>query len=157
LSWRRAWRLSVLGTITVADDKVTLKLADGIEMFNARSDTLGFNERTLKTDLNRRDWVYLGRLSFHVIKRDDNRYILRVADQERPGAQELSPGGSGTTSIPSLKIDAKFVPYTGKKIDIVNVLGEVSQEDVRRLSRIPVEREDLQARRAGRSRASRCS
>src|SRR5438874_8980940 len=73
-----------LGTITVDEDKVTLKLAPGVEMFNARSDPLGFSERTLKTDLDRRDWVYLGRLSFHVIKRDDNRYILRVADQESP-------------------------------------------------------------------------
>ena len=118
-----------LGTITVAEDKVTLKLADGIEMFNARSDTLGFSERTLKTDLNRRDWVYLGRLSFHVIKRDDNRYILRVADQENPVRKDFA-GRIWYDVNPSLKVDAKFVPYTGKKIDIVNVLGEVSQEDV---------------------------
>ena len=118
-----------LGTITVAEDKVTLKLADGIEMFNARSDTLGFSARTLKTDLNHRDWVYLGRLSFHVIKRDDNRYILRVADQENPVRKNFA-GRIWYDVNPSLKVDAKFVPYTGKKIDIVNVLGEVSQEDV---------------------------
>src|SRR5512144_1202909 len=59
-----------LGTITVLPDKVMLKLEEGIEMFNARSDPIGFSERTLKTDLDRRDWVYLGRLSFHVIKRE---------------------------------------------------------------------------------------
>ncbi|MEP6702645.1 MAG: DUF1684 domain-containing protein, partial [Betaproteobacteria bacterium] len=118
-----------LGTITVDTGKVTLKLADGIEMFNARSDTLGFSERTLQTDLDRRDWVYLGRMSFHVIRRDDDRYILRVSDQENPVRRNFA-GRIWYDVNPSLKVDARFVPYTGKKIDIVNVLGEVSQEDV---------------------------
>jgi len=118
-----------LGTITVDDDKVTLKLAPGIEMFNARSDTLGFSERTLKTDLDNRDWVYLGRMSFHVIKRDDNRFVLRVADQESPVRKNFA-GRIWYDINPALKVDAKFVPYAGKRIDIVNVLGEVSEEEV---------------------------
>src|SRR5258706_14890729 len=37
-----------LGTITVEPDKVVLKLAPGIEVFNARSDPLGLSQRTLK-------------------------------------------------------------------------------------------------------------
>ena len=118
-----------LGTITVEPDKVTLKLAPGIEMFNARTDPLGFTERTLRTDLENRDWVYLGRLSFHVIKRDDARFILRVADQENPVRKNFA-GRAWYDVKPSFKVDAKFVPYNGKKVDIVNVLGDVSQEDV---------------------------
>ncbi len=118
-----------LGTITIDDDKVTLKTAPGVEMFNARSDSLGFTERTLRTDLDNRDWVYLGRLSMHVIKREDNRYILRVADQESPVRKHFA-GRIWFDVKPSFKLDATFVPYApGKKIDIVNVLGEVSQED----------------------------
>ena len=118
-----------LGTITVDGDKVTLKLEPGVEMFNARSDPIGFSERTLKTDLDKRDWVYLGRLSFHVIRRDDSRHILRVADQENPVRKNFA-GRIWYDVKPTFKVDAKFVPYSGKKVDIVNVLGEVSQEDV---------------------------
>jgi uncharacterized protein (DUF1684 family) len=118
-----------LGTITVSDDKVTLATAPGVEMFNARSDSLGFTERTLKTDLDNRDWVYLGRLSMHVIKRDDNRYILRVADQESPVRKHFA-GRIWYDVKPTFRLDAKFVPYAaGKKITIVNVLGDVSEED----------------------------
>jgi uncharacterized protein (DUF1684 family) len=118
-----------LGTINVEPDKVTLKLEEGVEMFNARGDPIGFSERTLKTDLDRRDWVYLGRMSFHVIKRDDNKYILRVSDQENPARKNFA-GRIWYDVKPAFKVDAKFVPYApGKKIDIVNVLGEVSQED----------------------------
>jgi uncharacterized protein (DUF1684 family) len=118
-----------LGTITVGPDKVTLKLEPGLEMFNARSDPIGFSERTLKTDLDNRDWVYLGRLSFHVIKRDDSRLILRVADLENPVRKNFA-GRIWYGVKPSFKVDAKFVPYKDKKIEIVNVLGDVSQEDV---------------------------
>lgn len=119
-----------LGTITVLSDKVTLKLEEGVEMFNARGDPIGFSERTLKTDLDRRDWVYLGRMSFHVIKRDDDKYVLRVSDQENPARKNFA-GRIWYDVKPSFKLDAKFVPYApGRKIDIVNVLGEVSQEDV---------------------------
>lgn len=118
-----------LGTIDVGDDKVTLKLAPGVEMFNARSDPIGFSERTLQTDLDRRDWVYLGRLSFHVIKRGEDRYILRVSDLESDVRKNFA-GRLWYDVNPALRVDAKYVPYNGKKIDIVNVLGEVAQEPV---------------------------
>jgi uncharacterized protein (DUF1684 family) len=118
-----------LGTIAIGEDKVTLKLAPGVEMFNARSDPIGFSDRTLQTDLDRRDWVYLGRLSFHVIKRDVGKYILRVSDLESDVRKNFA-GRIWYGVNPALRVDAKFVPYSGKKIDIVNVLGEVSQEPV---------------------------
>ena len=118
-----------LGTIDIKGDKVTLTLAPDVEMFNARSDPIGFSERTLSTDLDRRDWVYLGRMSFHVIKREGDRYILRVSDLESDVRKNFA-GRIWYDVKPSLKVDAKFVPYKGKKIDIVNVLGEVSEEEV---------------------------
>ena len=118
-----------LGTIDIDWDKVTLKLAPGVEMFNARSDPIGFSERTLQTDLDRRDWVYLGRLSFHVIKRDEGKFILRVSDLESDVRKNFA-GRIWYDVNPALRVEAKFVPYKGKKVDIVNVLGEVSQEPV---------------------------
>jgi len=118
-----------LGTIDVAGGKVTLTLAPGVEMFNARSDPIGFSERTLGTDVDRRDWVYLGRLSFHVIKRDEGKYILRVSDTESEARKNFA-GRIWYDVDPALRVEAKFVPYKGKKIDIVNVLGEVSKEPV---------------------------
>lgn len=122
-----------LGTIEVRDDKVVLKTAPGVEMFNARTDPMGFEERTLGTDLDKRDWVYLGRLSFHVIKRTDagnaDRYILRVSDTESDTRKNFA-GRIWYDVKPSMKVDAKFVPYKDKTVDIVNVLGEVSKEPV---------------------------
>ena len=118
-----------LGTIDIGDEKVTLKLAPGVEMFNARSDPIGFTERTLKTDLDRRDWVYHGRLSFHVIKRDADKFILRVSDLENEVRKNFA-GRIWYDVKQALRVDAKYVPYNGKTIDIVNVLGEVSQEPV---------------------------
>ena len=118
-----------LGTIRIDEDKVTLKLAPGIEMFNARTDPIGFSERILQTDLSRRDWVYLGRLSFHVIKRDDERHILRVSDLQSEVRKNFA-GRIWYDINPALRVNAKFVPTKGKKTDIVNVLGEVSQEPV---------------------------
>ena len=120
-----------LGTLMVSNDKVVLKTAPGVEMFNERSDPIGFDERTLQTDMDKRDWVYLGRLSFHVIKRTDannaDRYILRVSDRDSDNRKNFA-GRIWYDVKPSMKVDARFVPYKDKKVDIVNVLGEVSPE-----------------------------
>ena len=117
-----------LGTIDIQGDKITLTLSSGVEMFEARGDPIGFSERTLKSDLDKRDWVYLGRMSFHVIKRDD-RHILRVSDTDSDTRKNFA-GRIWYEVKPAMKVDAKFVPYKDKKVDIVNVLGEVSQEPV---------------------------
>ena len=118
-----------LGTILVEPDKVTLNLAPGVEMFNERTDSLGFSERTLQTDLDRRDWVYLGRMAFHVIKRDPARYILRVSDLESDTRRNFA-GRIWYDVDPASRVPAKFVPYKDKTTEIVNVLGEVEREPV---------------------------
>jgi uncharacterized protein (DUF1684 family) len=83
----------------------------------------------LQTSLDRRDWVYRGRLSFHVIKRDEGKHFLRVSDLESDVRRNFA-GRIWYDVDPALRVNARFVPYKGKKIEIVNVLGEVSQETV---------------------------
>ena len=119
-----------LGVVVVDGDKVTLRLAGDLEMFNARSDPIGFSERVLKTDRDQRDWVYLKRLSLYVLKRDDGRYILRTADTESDARKNFK-GRIWYGVEDASRVPARFVPYkNGKKTEIVNVLGEVTQETV---------------------------
>jgi uncharacterized protein (DUF1684 family) len=68
-------------------------------------------------------------MSFHVIKRGDantDRYILRVSDLESDNRKNFA-GRIWYDVKPAMKVDAKFVPYKDKKVEIVNVLGEVSR------------------------------
>ena len=117
----------VIGTITVDTVKktVTLKLNEGISM---SSDSKAFTgERALQSNPAKRDWVSLGRISMHVIERD-GRYILRLADNESLVRKNF-PGRIWYEVNPAFKVNAKFVPYPpGKKISIVNVIDEVSDE-----------------------------
>ena len=117
----------VIGTITVdpAKKSVTLKLNDGISM---TSDGMAFTgERALKFDADKRDWVSLGRISMHVIERD-GRYVLRLADNESQ-VRKSFPGRVWYDVNPAFKVNARFVPYPpGKKLSIVNVIDEVSDE-----------------------------
>lgn len=113
-----------VGTIDVQPGKVTLKLAPGITM---TKDGTPFTERVMGTDASKRDWVALGRAQMHVIERD-GRYVLRLADNESDVRKAF--GGRVWYGVDeSYRVKAKFVPYApGKKIPIVNVLDEVSDE-----------------------------
>ena len=117
----------VIGTITVdAPMKtVTLKLNDGVSM---TSDGKPFSgERVLKYTTDKRDWVSLGRISMHVIERD-GRYVLRLADNESLVRKNF-PGRVWYDVNPAFNVTAKFVAYPpGKKLSIVNVIDEVSEE-----------------------------
>ena len=116
-----------LGAITVdiAKKTVTLKLNDGIAMTSDGKSFTG--ERTLQFDPAKRDWVSLGRISMHVIERD-GRYVLRLADNESMVRKNF-PGRVWYDVNPAFKVNAKFVPYPpGKKLFIVNVIDEVSEE-----------------------------
>ena len=117
----------VLGTITVDAVKksVTLKLNEGVSMV---SDGKPFTaERALKFDAGKPDWVSVGRIAMHIIERD-GRYVLRLADNESLVRKNF-PGRVWYEVNPAFKVNAKFVPYPpGKKLSIVNVLDEVSEE-----------------------------
>jgi uncharacterized protein (DUF1684 family) len=117
----------LLGTITVdaAKKSVTLKLADGVSMTSAGQPFSG--ERALKYDPANRDWVSLGRISMHIIERD-GRYVLRLADNESLVRKNF-PGRVWYDVDPAFKVKARFVAYPpGKKLSIVNVIDEVSEE-----------------------------
>ena len=116
-----------IGTINVdiAKKTVTLKLNDGVAMTSAGKSFTG--ERALQYDPAKRDWVSLGRISMHVIERD-GRYVLRLADNESLVRKNF-PGRVWYDVNPAFKVNAKFVPYPpGKKLSIVNVIDEVSEE-----------------------------
>jgi uncharacterized protein (DUF1684 family) len=86
-------------------------------------------DKVMSTSLETRDWVSLGRAAFHVIERD-GRYILRLADNE--SAVRSGFGGRVWYDVDeAYRVPAKFVAYKPqRKVSIVNVLDEVSEESV---------------------------
>ena len=117
----------MLGSITVdaAKKSVSLKLSQGVSMTSAGTPFTG--ERALKFDAAKHDWVSLGRISMHVIARD-GRYVLRLADNESLVRKNFR-GRVWYEVNPAFRVNAKFVPYPpGKKISIVDVIDEVSEE-----------------------------
>ena len=113
-----------MGTITVEPGSVKVKLAEGVTM---TKDGETLTEREMGTRTDDRDWVQLGRASFHVIERE-GRYILRLADKESEVRKRF--GGRVWYDVKeSYYVKAKYVPYDPpRKIAIVNVLDEVSDE-----------------------------
>jgi uncharacterized protein len=113
-----------MGTITIEPGRVLLKLEPGVEM---EKDGMPFNERVMSTSLENRDWVKGGRVAFHVIERE-GRYVLRLADGESEVRKAF--GGRVWYGVnEKYRVKARFVPYKpARKISIVNVLDEVSEE-----------------------------
>ncbi len=118
---------SRLGTIVVDKEagRVTLKLADGVSM---ASDGKPFNgERAMGVSTEKRDWITMGRIAMHIIQRED-RFILRLADNESLVRKNF-PGRIWYPVSQKYNVDAKFTAYPpGRKIPIVNVIDEVSDE-----------------------------
>ncbi|HYC37613.1 MAG TPA: DUF1684 domain-containing protein [Usitatibacter sp.] len=114
-----------MGTITVEADKVTVKLADGLVL---TKDGQSYTERVMDSGTEVRDWVQMGRASFHVIERN-GRYILRLADRESEVRKRF--GGRVWYELKeNYRVPAKFIPHAKpRKIPIVNVLDEVSDVD----------------------------
>jgi len=113
-----------MGSVWVEPGKVTVKLVEGFRMKAWDGE---FSERVMGTNSDTRDWVSAGRASFHIIERN-GRYILRLADKE----SEVRKGFGARAWYDvddNYRVGAKFVRYeTPKKIPIVNVLDEVSDE-----------------------------
>ena len=114
-----------MGTVIVEPGKVTVKVAEGVTMMK---DGKPFTERVMGIDVEKRDWVSSGRVAFHVIARGD-RYVLRLADNE--STVRSSFGGRVWYDVKEpFRVPAKFVPYPkGRKVTIVNVLDEASDEE----------------------------
>jgi uncharacterized protein (DUF1684 family) len=113
-----------MGTVTVEPGRVTVKLEPGVTM---TKDGLTLTDKVMGTNADNRDWVQMGRASFHVIERE-GRYILRLADNESDVRKRF--GGRLWYDVnESYRVPARFVAYNPpRKIAIVNVLDEVSDE-----------------------------
>ena len=114
-----------MGTLAIEGGEVKVRLADGLVM---TKDGATFTERVMSTRTDDRDWVQIGRASFHVIERG-GRYVLRLADRESEVRKSF--GGRVWYDVNErYRVPAKFVPYDPpRKIPIVNVIDEVSDED----------------------------
>ena len=115
-----------MGSVFVEPGKVTVRLVPGLKMVN---NGLEMTEKEMGTDPQNRDWVQIGRASFHIIERE-GRYILRLADKESP-VRKAFQGRVWYDVSDDYHVKAKFVPYDPpKKVAIVNVIDEVSDEPV---------------------------
>jgi uncharacterized protein len=113
-----------MGTIEVEPGRVSVKLAPGVTM---EQDGIPMTEKVMGTDTENRDWVQLGRASFHVIERE-GRYILRLADRESEVRKRFQ-GRVWYDVKDAYRVKAKYVPYEPpRKLSIVNVIDEVSEE-----------------------------
>lgn len=107
--------------------KVSLQLDAGITMKAGDAQFTGVRELSVATD--KRDWVNFDRMAMHVIERDGN-YILRLADNQSEVRKQFA-GRIWYDVNPSYKVAATYTPYPpGKKVAIVNVIDEVSDEPV---------------------------
>ena len=115
-----------MGAVIVEPGHVQVKLLPGVTM---TKDGVTMADKVMGTDVENRDWVSLGRASFHIIERD-GKYILRLADNQSEVRKHF--GGRVWYGVnEKYLVDAKFVEYKPThKIPIVNVLDEVSDEPV---------------------------
>jgi uncharacterized protein (DUF1684 family) len=116
-----------MGSVFVEPGKkeVRVKLVPGYTM---QASDGAFTERVMGIALDHRDWVRNGRTAFHIIERN-GRYVLRLADNESEVRKHF--GGRVWYDVDdNYHIPATYTPYeTPRKIPIVNVLGDVSNED----------------------------
>jgi len=81
------------------------------------------------TDPSNRDWVSMGRAAFHFIERD-GRYVLRLADNESEVRKKFQ-GRVWYDVSENYRVRARYVKYEPqRKVQIVNVIDEVSDEPV---------------------------
>jgi uncharacterized protein len=115
-----------MGAVMVEPGKVAVKLLPGVTM---TKEGVTMTDKVMGTDGENRDWVQLGRASFHIIERD-GKYILRLADNQSEVRKHF--GGRVWYGVnEKYLVDAKFVEYKpAHKIPIVNILDEVSDEPV---------------------------
>jgi len=115
-----------MGSVFVEPGRVTVKMVPGLKM---RKDGIEYTERDMGTSVEKRDWVSVGTVAFHFIE-VNGKTVMRLADNQSEVRRKF--GGRVWYDVnDNYRVQAKFVPYEpGKKISIVNVLDEVSDEPV---------------------------
>src|SRR5262249_2888098 len=114
-----------MGSVFVTPAGVKVKMVEGLMLFKGDA---GYSEREMGTDPENRDWVCVGpRACFHVIS-VNGKYVLRLADNKSEVRAKF--GGREWYDVDDRsRVPAKYVLYEPpKKISIVNVIDEVSDE-----------------------------
>jgi len=108
-----------------AKTKVVLTVQPGVPLTADGKPVTG--PLVLKTDNDGKPTILeLGSLEFYLIRRQE-KIGVRVKDKQSP--QRASFKGLDNYPIqPQWRVVARFEPYKDKKIDIANILGQVSQE-----------------------------
>lgn len=118
------------GVVHVEGSKATLRLAPGYTMTSERNGNDAISEHTFEADASKMKWLHRDRLALTAFKHPAGKMILRIADQENDVRKRFQ-GRIWYDVQPSMRIDAKFIPAKpGQKQKIVNVLGEITDENV---------------------------
>jgi uncharacterized protein (DUF1684 family) len=115
-----------MGSVFLENGRVTVKMVDGLKM---KKDGIEYSVRDMGTSTEKRDWVSVGKVSFHFIE-VNGKFVMRLADNDSEVRKNF--GRRVWYDINDrYYVAAKFVPYEpGKKIPIVNVLDETTDEPV---------------------------
>jgi hypothetical protein len=116
-----------MGSIFVENGRVTVRMVEDLKM---KKDGIEYSVRDMGTSTENRDWVNVGkRVAFHFIE-VNGKFIMRLADNQSE-VRENFRARVWYDINDRYYVAAKFVPYEpGKKIAIVNVLDETSDEPV---------------------------
>jgi uncharacterized protein len=114
------------GSFVLAGGKVTIQ-ADPSARVTSGGEPVTVMEAKADTDEGGPTEFAIGRVSFHLIRRDD-RVAVRVKDPDSKARQEFE----GLEYFPvdqAMRIEAEFAPYDPpKEIPIANVVGQVTPE-----------------------------
>lgn len=118
------------GEVHVAGTQATLKLNAGYTMRTEQQGGEEFSERMMESDAAKMKWLHRDRLALTTFKHPAGKMILRIADQENVVRKNFQ-GRMWFDVATAMNVPATFVAYpAGKKQKIVNVLGEITDEDV---------------------------
>jgi uncharacterized protein (DUF1684 family) len=116
-----------LGTLELHGKDVTLRLNSGAQATIDDKPAAPTTKMAVDTTGNP-TLLSLGSLRITVIERSD-KIGVRVKDTESPALKTFN-GTEWFPTDPKLRVEAKWVPESGKKIAITNVLGQTEQTEV---------------------------
>lgn len=119
-----------LGAVVVDGTTATIKLNGGYAMRTERNGGEAMSERVMESDASKMKWMHIDRLALTTFKHPAGKMILRIADQENDVRKNFA-GRVWYEIKPEMNFEATFRPAPpGKKQQIVNVLGETTDENV---------------------------
>ena len=102
-----------MGSVFVEDGRVTVKMVEGLKM---RKDGIDYTVRDMGTSTEKRDWVSVGKVSFHFIE-VNGKFIMRLADNDSEVRRHF--GGRVWYDVNDrYYVAAKFVPTVNNRVPI---------------------------------------